>query len=87
MTGFVIVLHSQRYSVSDPDCHHPADGQTADRPDGGFRICGYHAGGESGVHSHAGWRDPAVFRYRADLNGVGRGAAAFRPLPAQYPAS
>ena len=79
VTGFVIILHSQHYPLSDTHCHHPAHGQTADRADGGIGICRYHAGGKSGFHPHAGWRDPLVFRGHPHCDSAGCGIGTVCP--------
>ena len=51
-------------------------GQAAGRPDGAVGIRGDHAGGESGIHPHAGRRHPAFFWTGADPDGAGRGTGA-----------
>ena len=87
MAGFDIIVFSYHYPLSDPDCGDPAYGQAADRSDGGIGICGDHAGGQSGLHPHAGWGHSPVFRHRAHCDGVGSGAGAVYAVIAQHPAA
>ena len=53
VTEFDFVLHSNHRAVSGADSLRAAYGKTADRPDGAVGICGDHAGGKLGRHSHA----------------------------------
>ena len=66
----------KHYFVSGADRGDPADGQAAGGSAGAVGICGHHAGGQPGIHTHAGRLHPAAVGADPHFDGAGAGTGA-----------